>query len=72
MGQELLRKVRNVDASQLREAVKEVNETGEKTERPSLGESSPGIVFLDESVPFLIEESHCPELLLGREEPSYD
>ena len=62
LGQELARKVRDGDSSELREGIQEVNEAREETERPSLWETSPRVVLRNKSMPVLVQQRHGKKL----------
>ena len=69
-GQELARKVRDGDSSELWEGIQEVNEAREETELPSLRETSPRVVLRNKAMPVLVQQSHGEKLLFGSEEPA--
>ena len=61
-----------MNACELRESIKEVNETREVREGASLREASPGVVSRNEAMPGRIQKCKGLELFLGCEEPGND
>lgn len=58
----------NLNSSEMVETVKEINKAREKDSRTWRRETTPGEVLRNKMTPFLVNESHCQEHLVGREE----